>query len=182
MRLGRIAHAKRNRDNPEYVRLAGDDLPYCIGRVRDLWKAALAELPPAATRHLTALRDGLSVASDDAPLFADLVAVEDEALRAAGQMGNGANDPAKGSGKAESKGGEGGGRGSGRRGLGRMPKDESEAKRAALLATIREHSTLKYDYAALAHQVGISKATARRWVNEEDGEYQKSRVAGAKSP
>jgi len=56
---------------------------------------------------------------------------------------------------------------------GRLPKEESEAKRAAMLATLRKHPSLKDDVKELARQVGAPERTVRRWLDSEDEEYRK---------
>jgi hypothetical protein len=60
---------------------------------------------------------------------------------------------------------------------GRMVKDESEAKRAQMLATIRQHPTLIDDPVKLAGDVGVSESTARRWLEEEREKYRQSKAA-----
>lgn len=60
---------------------------------------------------------------------------------------------------------------------GRMNKADSEAKRAQLLATIRQHRSLIDDPAALASQVGVSESTARRWIEDEQQKYLESKAA-----
>jgi hypothetical protein len=60
---------------------------------------------------------------------------------------------------------------------GRLNKDDSKAKRASLLATIRQHPSLKDDPAKLGGMVGVSESTARRWLNDEEKKYRESRAA-----
>lgn len=60
---------------------------------------------------------------------------------------------------------------------GRLTKDESEAKRAQLLATIKEHSSLKDDPTVLARMIGVSESTIRRWIGQEEQAYFESRPA-----
>jgi hypothetical protein len=67
------------------------------------------------------------------------------------------------------------GDGSGRRG--RLAKDDAEAKRAHLLATIRNHPSLKDDAHKLAGMIGVSESTVRRWIENEENQYRLSRAA-----
>jgi hypothetical protein len=64
-----------------------------------------------------------------------------------------------------------------RRHCGRLPKADSEAKRADLLANIRQHPTLKDDPAALANMVDVSESTVRRWIKAEEAKYLASKPA-----
>ncbi len=65
---------------------------------------------------------------------------------------------------------------------GRLPKGESAAKRAEMLATLSQHPTLKDDVAKLANMVGVSESTARRWLEEEEERYRQSRAAHPEPP
>lgn len=47
---------------------------------------------------------------------------------------------------------------------GRLPKAQSEAKRMEMLAMCSTHKTMVNDFPTLAKSVGISQATARRWI------------------
>ena len=60
---------------------------------------------------------------------------------------------------------------------GRLPKEESEAKRAHFLATIKEHPSLKDDPATLSTMVRVSESTIRRWTGQEEQAYFESRPA-----
>lgn len=60
---------------------------------------------------------------------------------------------------------------------GRLEKAESKSKRTALLATLRQHPTLKDDIPTLAASVQVSESTARRWVEEELQKYRQSKAA-----
>ncbi len=60
---------------------------------------------------------------------------------------------------------------------GRLPKDESEGRRMDMLATLRTHSSLKDDPAALARLVKVSESTVRRWLQEEEQKYLESKAA-----
>ncbi len=60
---------------------------------------------------------------------------------------------------------------------GRLSKEESDAKRATMLATIRQHPSLKDDPAKLAQDVGVSESTVRRWLDDEERKYRESRPA-----
>jgi hypothetical protein len=60
---------------------------------------------------------------------------------------------------------------------GRLSKADREAKRTSMLATIRQHPSLSDDPAKLANMIGVSESTARRWLDEERQQYQKSRSA-----
>jgi hypothetical protein len=60
---------------------------------------------------------------------------------------------------------------------GRMTNEESDARRADFLATIRQHPTLKDEPAKLAEMVGISESTARRWMAQEEENYRRSIAA-----
>ena len=82
---------------------------------------------------------------------------------------------AKGEGVAETNTG-------GKNRKGRLSKEDAKAKRATLRALITEHASMKYDYATLAFQVGISPDTARRWVGADDETYAKSKAAGPPKP
>ncbi|MGA2498394.1 MAG: hypothetical protein ABSH20_11670 [Tepidisphaeraceae bacterium] len=65
---------------------ARQDIRNAMQSVRDLWSAALQELPRAVTSPLNALRDGLkayTTSEDDRALMEDLVTLEDEARRLA---------------------------------------------------------------------------------------------------
>lgn len=62
---------------------------------------------------------------------------------------------------------------------GRLPKEEREAKRASMLATIRQHSSLKDDPAKLAADIGVSESTIRRWLDDEQEAYRNSKAARA---
>jgi hypothetical protein len=48
---------------------------------------------------------------------------------------------------------------------GRMPKAESEARRAAMQAKLTKYPAMKDDIPALASEAGVSERQARRWVN-----------------
>ncbi len=48
--------------------------------------------------------------------------------------------------------------------VGRLNKQESEARKAELLAKCSAHPTLMNDFQALAESVGVSKDTCRRWL------------------
>lgn len=67
--------------------------------------------------------------------------------------------------------------GKGRRG--RLRRKDSEAKRAGMLAKVRQHLTLKDDPKLLASEFGVSESTARRWLNAEEQRYLDSRAANA---
>lgn len=60
---------------------------------------------------------------------------------------------------------------------GRLSKEESEARRANMLATICQHPSLMRDVPALARMVGVSESTARRWLDEEQQKYLESKAA-----
>ena len=60
---------------------------------------------------------------------------------------------------------------------GRLPKAESDAKRADLLATLRKHPSLKDDVGKLAGTVGVGESTVRRWLDEEERNYKASKAA-----
>lgn len=60
---------------------------------------------------------------------------------------------------------------------GRLPKTESDAKRAHMLATLRQHPSLKEDVGKLARMVEIGESTVRRWIEEEEQKYRESKVA-----
>ena len=64
---------------------------------------------------------------------------------------------------------------------GRLPKEESDAKRAQMLATLRQHCSLKDDICRLADMVGVSESTARRWLEEEEQKYRESKAARPES-
>jgi hypothetical protein len=49
---------------------------------------------------------------------------------------------------------------------GRMRKDDSEASRAAMLAYLVKHPSMKDDIAGLAIEAGVSPKQARRWRDE----------------
>lgn len=66
---------------------------------------------------------------------------------------------------------------SGGRRRGRLTKDDGKAKRAHLLATIREHPSLKDDARKLASMIGVSESSARRWIKDEERQYRESRAA-----
>jgi len=59
---------------------------------------------------------------------------------------------------------------------GRLPKDDSDAKRASFLAKLRTHPSLKEDPKMLAKETDVSEATARRWLKKEEDAYRNSRV------
>jgi hypothetical protein len=63
---------------------------------------------------------------------------------------------------------------------GRLPKAESEPAKAAFMAEIRKHPTLKDDPAAVARlavDVHVSVRTARRWLAEMEKAFFESRAA-----
>ena len=60
---------------------------------------------------------------------------------------------------------------------GRLPKAESDAKRADMLATLRQHPSLKDDVGTLAGMVGVGESTVRRWLDEEQQKYLESQAA-----
>jgi hypothetical protein len=60
---------------------------------------------------------------------------------------------------------------------GRLPKAESDAKRASMLATLREHPSLKDDVGHLARMVNVGESTVRRWLGEEQQMYLESKAA-----
>jgi hypothetical protein len=60
---------------------------------------------------------------------------------------------------------------------GRLNKQESEAKRTAMLAMIRQHPSLKDDPEQLAENVGVSESTIRRWLADEEEKYKHSKAA-----
>jgi hypothetical protein len=57
---------------------------------------------------------------------------------------------------------------------GRLPKDEAEARRTAMLATVRKHPSLKDDPERLGPMVGVSVSSIRRWLAEEERKFQES--------
>lgn len=60
---------------------------------------------------------------------------------------------------------------------GRLKKEDSKAKQAHMLATIRQHPSLKDDLEQLATMVGVGVSTVRRWLAEEEKKYRDSRAA-----
>ena len=60
---------------------------------------------------------------------------------------------------------------------GRLPKGESEAKRADMLAKIHQHPSLKDDVPELARMVDVGESTVRRWLDEEERKYRESNAA-----
>ena len=60
---------------------------------------------------------------------------------------------------------------------GRLPKSESEAKRTAMLAMVRQHPSLKDDPDTLAGILDVSDMTIRRWLEDEERKYRKSAAA-----
>jgi hypothetical protein len=62
---------------------------------------------------------------------------------------------------------------------GRLTKEDSTTKQTLLLATIRQHPTMKDDPAKLAEYVGASVSTVRRWLKKEEGTYRENKVAEA---
>ena len=60
---------------------------------------------------------------------------------------------------------------------GRLSRNESGSKRTLLLATIRQHPSLKDDPKQLASIVRVSESTVRRWLKQEENKYAASRVA-----
>jgi hypothetical protein len=65
---------------------------------------------------------------------------------------------------------------------GRLPRRDSEAKRATMLAVIRQHPTLKDEPGTLATHVGVSESTVRRWLDDEDQKYRESKAANPEPP
>ncbi len=49
---------------------------------------------------------------------------------------------------------------------GRLPADEAKAKKALLLAKLRDHPTMVDSPAEAADLVGVSESTARRWIDQ----------------
>lgn len=60
---------------------------------------------------------------------------------------------------------------------GRMKTDESEARRAAMLAKLFKHPSMKDDIPALAREAGVNPKTVKRWLADDDKEYQELRAA-----
>jgi hypothetical protein len=60
---------------------------------------------------------------------------------------------------------------------GRLPKDESEARRAAMLAMLIKHPSMKDDIPALAREAGVNERTARRWIKEDQKRFEETRAA-----
>lgn len=130
--------------------MAERELCDAIQQTRELWTAALRELPDAVTRPLNALRDGLRKGDACPALLADLIVVEDEALR----IVDAPADPGKGNRK------------------GRLSKADSEAKRVAMLALLVDSPALRNDPAKLGESVKVSERTARRWLAREREKYE----------
>jgi hypothetical protein len=65
----------------------------------------------------------------------------------------------------------------GRKAGGRLPKDVSEAKRATMMAIVRQHPTLADDPAKLAEMVGVGESTVRRWLDDMQQQYQNCKAA-----
>ncbi len=65
----------------------------------------------------------------------------------------------------------------GTRRAGRLPRDESEAMRAAMLAKLIKHPSMKDDIPALAREAGVNERTARRWIEEDQKRYEETRAA-----
>ena len=65
---------------------------------------------------------------------------------------------------------------------GRLGKDESSIKKANMLDLIREHTSLRDDPAKLAKMVEVSESTVRRWLDDEEQKFLKSRAANPAPP
>lgn len=59
---------------------------------------------------------------------------------------------------------------------GRLTNEESDAKRTAMLAMIRQHPSLKDDCDLLAGKIGVAAQTVRRWISEEEDKFLKTRA------
>jgi hypothetical protein len=65
----------------------------------------------------------------------------------------------------------------GRAKRGRMPKHDSDAKKAEMLATIHQHPTLANDIPALAKRNGVGEKTLRTWLKQEHHKFLNSAAA-----
>jgi len=65
---------------------------------------------------------------------------------------------------------------------GRLRKDESQAKQAAMLAILRKHPSLKDDISELARRVGMPERTVRRWIEKEEKAYLESAACQPPEP
>lgn len=65
---------------------------------------------------------------------------------------------------------------------GRLPKEESAARRATMLATLRQHPSYRDDIPKLAAACGVKSPTVTRWLEEETQKYLASRAANAPPP
>ena len=61
---------------------------------------------------------------------------------------------------------------------GRLNRDDSNAKRTAMLVLLRQHPTIKDDLPLLASKVGASESTIRRWLAEEEQKFRESQSGG----
>jgi hypothetical protein len=62
---------------------------------------------------------------------------------------------------------------------GRLRTIDSKAKRAQLLATIRQYPAMKDHPAKLAREVGVGESTVRRWLDAEEQAYRGCRAANS---
>lgn len=66
---------------------------------------------------------------------------------------------------------QGGGDGAVGKRRGRLPKDESDARKAAMMAYLVKHPSMKDDLPALAREVGADRKTVESWLQEMERQY-----------
>jgi hypothetical protein len=161
-----VALLCRTRPDPSSVdrRILPRETLDAISRAADVLEGELSAYPPRKAEPTNAVDATCGQTAEGQPLDAGSAGEAQTAKpigagQTHGGMTPGAESPAR-----ERRGG-------------RLRKDDSDAKRVLMLATLRAHPSLRDAPGTLGNMVGVSESTARRWLEDEERKYRESKAA-----